>query len=135
MLTRHASSTKPSKCSLLSPAALATTLPAPPLSPPLGRARTPASKLAERERSRLREQGLAWLRADLALWEDQVEKGAEQPAAVQAALRHWQQDADLAGVREAAALEKLPEDQRKQWNKLWADVAALLKECGEEPKK
>jgi tetratricopeptide (TPR) repeat protein/serine/threonine protein kinase len=95
-----------------------------------------AGKLADRERGRLREQALAWLRADLALWEEQVEKGAAaQRAAVQKTLRHWQQDADLAGVREAAALEKLPEDHRKQWNRLCADVAALLKKCGEEPKK
>jgi hypothetical protein len=66
-----------------------------------------AGKLSDRGRSRLREQALAWLRADLALWEDQVEKGeAAQRAAVQKTLRHWQQDAALAGVREAAAGER-----------------------------
>jgi hypothetical protein len=67
--------------------------------------------------------------------EELVEKGPPPwHAAVQRTLRHWEQDADLAGVREAAALEKLPDDQRKQWKKLWADVAALLKKCGEEQK-
>jgi hypothetical protein len=46
-------------------------------------------------------------------------------------LRHWQQDPDLAGVRDAAELEKLPEAERAEWKKLWEDVAALLKKCGE----
>jgi hypothetical protein len=40
-------------------------------------------------------------------------------------MRQWQSDADLAGVRGGAALAKLPEGERKQWVKLWADVAAL----------
>jgi hypothetical protein len=44
-------------------------------------------------------------------------------------------DPDLASVRDAAAVAKLPEERRKQWNKLWADVAAVLKKCGEEPNK
>ncbi|HVS35086.1 MAG TPA: hypothetical protein VMS17_05855 [Gemmataceae bacterium] len=42
-------------------------------------------------------------------------------------LQHWQEDSDLAGVRDAAALEKLPEAERADWKKPWADVNALLK--------
>ena len=42
-------------------------------------------------------------------------------------MKHWQQDSDLAGVRDAAALEKLPAEERAACEKLWADVAALLK--------
>jgi hypothetical protein len=41
-------------------------------------------------------------------------------------LAHWQGDADLASVRKKGALAKLPEEERKRWQKLWADVAALL---------
>lgn len=45
-----------------------------------------------------------------------------------ATLQHWQQDADLAAIRDPAALAKLPEaERRKQWESLWAEVAALLK--------
>jgi hypothetical protein len=29
-------------------------------------------------------------------------------------------------VRDKDALAKLPEDERKKWQKLWADVSALL---------
>ncbi|HZY88683.1 MAG TPA: hypothetical protein VFE78_27920, partial [Gemmataceae bacterium] len=71
-----------------------------------------------------------WLRADLALWGKQTESATPQVrATVQKTLRHWQQDADLAGVRDPAALTKLPEADRAEWQKLWADVAALLKKA------
>jgi hypothetical protein len=43
-------------------------------------------------------------------------------------LRRWQADDDLAGVREAGALAKLPESEREMWQKLWADVDAFVKE-------
>jgi hypothetical protein len=42
-------------------------------------------------------------------------------------LRHCERDPDLAGVRDEAALAKLPEEERKAWQALWADVAAILK--------
>lgn len=47
-------------------------------------------------------------------------------AKVQKTLRHWQKDADLAGVRDAEPLGKLPETERQAWQQLWTDVAALL---------
>jgi hypothetical protein len=40
-------------------------------------------------------------------------------------FQHWQKDTDLSGVRDPAALAKLPEDERRQWQKLWDDVEAL----------
>ncbi len=42
-------------------------------------------------------------------------------------LRHWKQDSDLAGIRDAESLAQLPEGERKQWQSLWADVDSLLK--------
>jgi hypothetical protein len=41
-------------------------------------------------------------------------------------MQHWQKDAALAGVRDQDALAKLPADERAAWEKLWADVGALL---------
>jgi tetratricopeptide (TPR) repeat protein len=87
-----------------------------------------AAKLDEKEKVRLRQQALDWLRADLALRTRQLESG--QPAertAAQKALRHWQNDSDLAGIRDAAALAKLQPEERAACERLWADVAALLK--------
>jgi tetratricopeptide (TPR) repeat protein len=93
-----------------------------------------AATLDDKERTRLRHQALAWLRADLALWAKQL--GADQPAdrvAVQQTLGSWQQDTDLAGLRDAAALAKLPAEEQQACAQLWADVAALLKKAEEKP--
>ena len=48
-------------------------------------------------------------------------------------LQHWKVDPDLAGVRDAAALAKLPEAERKEWRTLWAEVDRLLKRAGQAP--
>jgi tetratricopeptide (TPR) repeat protein len=94
-----------------------------------------AAKLDDQERTRLRQQALDWLRADLALRHKQLETGkpADRSEA-QRALLHWQKDTDLAGLRDAAALAKLPADERAACEKLWADVAALLKTAEEKAK-
>jgi tetratricopeptide (TPR) repeat protein len=84
-----------------------------------------AAQLDDPERARLRRQALDWLRADLAQYAAIVDKGpAQARAGVQQRLEHWQQDTDFAGMR-GAALAKLPEAERPQWQKLWADVEAL----------
>jgi tetratricopeptide (TPR) repeat protein len=81
----------------------------------------------EAERARLRAQALDWLRADLAWWAKAAESGdPDARAAVKAMLSHWKEDSDLAGIRDADALAKLPEDERDAWRKLWADVEDLL---------
>jgi hypothetical protein len=90
-----------------------------------------ADKLDDEGRARLRGQALAWLRADLRAWAAQVEKGTLQERAVATKkLRWWQADPDLAGVRDAAALARLPEVERAAWQRLWADVQALLEKAG-----
>jgi hypothetical protein len=93
-----------------------------------------AATLDDRERTRLRQQARAWLRADLALWAKRLETG--QPAdraVVQPALRNWQQNTNLAGLRDAAELARLPAEEQQAWTQLWADVAALLKQAEEKP--
>jgi tetratricopeptide (TPR) repeat protein len=86
-----------------------------------------AGKL-DKERARLRKQALDWLRADLTAWAKRLESGGPAGRAeVQTRLKHWQGDRNLAGIRDKAALEKLPEEERKAFAQLWADVAALLK--------
>jgi hypothetical protein len=82
----------------------------------------------------LRSQALRWLRADLSARTRQLESG--RPAdrqEVQETMQHWQQDTDLAGVRDKESLAKLPEAERKEWEKLWADVAALLERTSKAP--
>jgi hypothetical protein len=90
-----------------------------------------AAKLDNKERSRWRQQALAWLQADLNMWSKQLESKAPQaPMRVRGKMLRWQQDRDLAGVRDAAALAKLPETERAAWSKLWAGVAEMLKRAG-----
>jgi tetratricopeptide (TPR) repeat protein len=85
-----------------------------------------ADRLDAAERARWREQARAWLRADLTAWAKLIDDGTAPSALVQQQMRHWQTDADLAGVREKDALAKLPEAERQQWQQLWADVDTLL---------
>jgi tetratricopeptide (TPR) repeat protein len=88
-----------------------------------------AAKLDDGERARLRRQALAWLRADLAAYREFLDKNPEQARpGVQQRLRHWQQDADFAGVR-GDSLAKLPERDRQNWHRLWTDVEGTLKKA------
>jgi hypothetical protein len=70
------------------------------------------------------------------VWTKRAEGGPSQAqAAVQQALQHWQRNIDLAGLREPAALAKLPEAERAEWQKLWADVDPTLKKAADAGKK
>jgi tetratricopeptide (TPR) repeat protein/serine/threonine protein kinase len=77
--------------------------------------------LGEAERAGLRRQALAWLRADLTLRTGLLRGGKS----VVWALTIWQTDITLSGVRDRARLGKLPAAERQEWQRLWADVAAL----------
>jgi serine/threonine-protein kinase len=93
-----------------------------------------ADKLYDKERSRLRNQALEWLRADLVYWSKQAE--SEKPShrqMVRNTLNHWKHNADLAGVRDHAALTKLPADEQAAFKNLWSDVAVVLKKAQEKP--
>ena len=90
-----------------------------------------AAKLDDKERTRLRQQALEWLKADLALRAKELETADR--AAVRQVLRHWQKDTDLAGIRDAAALAKLSAEEQKSCTLLWAEVTALLKKAAEKP--
>ena len=81
-------------------------------------------------RAKMREQARAWLAADLALYTKHLETG--KPAdrvEVQQKMLLLQTDSALAGIRDAAALAKLPADEQKAFTQLWTDAAALLKKA------
>jgi tetratricopeptide (TPR) repeat protein len=86
-----------------------------------------ADRLNDRERTRLRRQALTWLRANLTVWRKHLEADATtfRPLAMQK-IRYWLIDSDMAGVRDNDALAKLPEAERQDWQKLWAEVADTL---------
>ncbi len=79
-------------------------------------------------RNRFRTQARAWLRADLGLCSKELDmtSNANDRTFAMQALRHWKGCSDLAGIRDATAVSKLPEPERKEWQSLWAEVEALL---------
>jgi Flp pilus assembly protein TadD len=85
-----------------------------------------ATQLEETERARLRRQALGWLRADLALWSKQMKAGPRAQAMAGLVLRLWQQDPDLAGVRDPKLLAMLPPAERQHWRQFWKEVEALV---------
>jgi serine/threonine-protein kinase len=85
-----------------------------------------AARQGDKEKARLRQQALDWLKTDLAHWTSLAQSSkADDRTLVRQTLRHWQEDSDLAGVR-GDALAKLPQTERDAWKKLWADVDAVL---------
>jgi eukaryotic-like serine/threonine-protein kinase len=90
-----------------------------------------AARLGEVEQARWRGKAREWLRADLAAWAKVL---ASDPTAarheVRQQLTRWRADAELAGLREPAELERLPANERKDCLALWAEVGALLDRCG-----
>jgi tetratricopeptide (TPR) repeat protein len=89
-----------------------------------------AAGLTDADRTRLRRQALDWLGEDLAARRQQLAgPDAVGRAAAQGALRRWRENAGLAGVRDADALDRLPADERAEWRRLWADVDALLQKA------
>jgi superkiller protein 3 len=94
-----------------------------------------AGKLDDKERTRLRQQALDWLRADLAGYTKRLEGSTRViRRMVQQRMRHWQKDTDLTCIRDKTPLAKLPAQEQKAFAQLWADVAALLAKTAGDPK-
>lgn len=87
----------------------------------------------EEERSALRRQARDWLQADLDQYAALIKDGKAQAALkIPERLRHWQQDSDLARVRDPNELSKLPEVERRAWRDLWAAVESLRQRTTEK---
>jgi tetratricopeptide (TPR) repeat protein/serine/threonine protein kinase len=92
-------------------------------------------QVKEEERARCRKQALGWLLADLAASKKQLQQGRpENLTLVQKRLQSWQDDIDLRGIRDAAALARLPADEQETCKKLWADVASVLRDARSQQK-
>jgi Tfp pilus assembly protein PilF len=95
-----------------------------------------ADKRDAKERLRLRQQALDWLRADLKAYQQALEKSAGKAGpTIAPRMQDWLQDTDFAGVRGEKALAKLPAAERKDWQKLWQEVEALWQQAAQRPKK
>ena len=82
----------------------------------------------ESERAKLRRRGLGWLKDDLEARSKGLDGGPPEPDKDwRYFFQGWREDPDFAGVREAGALAKLPEDERAAWKALWDRVDALAR--------
>jgi serine/threonine-protein kinase len=91
-----------------------------------------AAVLDESARAQLRRQALKWLEAEyeaLAVRYD-VARGAEKNRRG-GALRDWQLEPQLSGVRDLTARERFPAAERARWQSLWAGVEELA--SGQRP--
>jgi tetratricopeptide (TPR) repeat protein len=89
-----------------------------------------AKTIGIEECARLRQHALEWLRADLTGCAKLVEKSDKKSLrSVEDKLEHWQRDRDLTAVRDKDSLSAMPEPERERWQKLWADVNALLEQA------
>jgi len=81
-------------------------------------------------KAKLRSQALEWLKAELVSSSQVLDKKpAPDRRAVVRVLEYGKVDPDLAGVRDADALAKLPEPEKQAWRALWADVDALVRKA------
>jgi tetratricopeptide (TPR) repeat protein len=82
--------------------------------------------LGDEERARLRRHALTWLRTDLQVWTQRLDKDPDKthPLVVEK-MMIWLGDDSFARVRTPEALDRLPETERAEWRKLWEEVAAL----------
>jgi hypothetical protein len=92
-----------------------------------------ARELAVEEWAWLQERAHGWLRADLAVYTRLAQKRDQATRqAIRKFLLHWQSDPDLLAVRDREWLAAMPAEERARWERLWADVAALLRETGKD---
>jgi serine/threonine-protein kinase len=87
-----------------------------------------AGSLDGEARAAWRRQGLAWLRADLALVRERIGGGGPPHARPGGeVLERWLREPELAGVREDPALAELPEEERETWRAFWKEVDEVRK--------
>ena len=86
---------------------------------------------AEADRPKLRERALQWLQGELDGWKARCrEKPNQYRTPVGHRLRRWQQELDLASLREVQALKSLPEAEVSSWQKFWVEVEAACQRTG-----
>jgi tetratricopeptide (TPR) repeat protein len=81
-----------------------------------------SGQLGEHERASKRRQALGWLRTSL----ERITKVIDAGNNVDWSFVTWQSDPAFASVREPQELAKLPDAERKQWQRLWVDAEAII---------
>ena len=83
--------------------------------------------LCPAQQTQWREQGLQWLKDQLALQMSVVDyKNKPGCAMFRSFLAPWQHDTDLARVREPAALAHLPAEEQEHWQDFWESLQTAM---------
>jgi len=77
--------------------------------------------LSPEEKGRWRAQCLQWLRAELGALRERMSRTTRV-----ALLSKWRNEIDFRGIRDPALLAALPENERSEFNALWAEVDGVL---------
>ncbi len=93
-----------------------------------------AGKLNDEEKEKFRKLAYGWLSADLDVFSKRLEMADGGTTwQFEQRLLHWHRDADLAGIRDADALAKLPAEESKLWRALWDDATAACSKVIRRP--
>jgi serine/threonine-protein kinase len=93
-----------------------------------------SAKLSAAEQTHWRRKALEWLRTDQVVLSKSLDGDlrADRDLAREM-LTLWQDEPDLAGLREPNRLERLSADERKGCLDLWAEVGVVLARCRNAP--
>jgi serine/threonine-protein kinase len=86
--------------------------------------------VGEPERARWRQQARQWLRADLAAWNQALDRDPSAARDILSRVGVWRGDSELAGLFEPAELDKLAPDERKDCVALSKEIDGLLTRAG-----
>ena len=85
-----------------------------------------ATTLDDERRAALRRQALEWLTAEYSAWAERHRLGKPGNRTTAATtVRVWLRSEDLACVRDEQTLTKLPPEERRAWQSLWAKAVSL----------
>jgi hypothetical protein len=87
-----------------------------------------ADKLGDAEKTQLRGKAIAWLQRGVAELRQQLQTNPKSSGDVLTKLNRYEQDAELARLRDARELATLADAERQAWQQLWAEVAQLRRQ-------
>ena len=98
-----------------------------------GSGRDAAADADPEDRAAWRKQARGWMRDDLAAWKKRLDGGGlAARKEVREAVSSWRTDAAFSRVRDKDALSRLPPAERDDWQALWDDVDALLRQAADQ---
>jgi tetratricopeptide (TPR) repeat protein len=87
---------------------------------------TDAANLDETEKTKWRQTAHEHLRAKFTAVMQSVQQLKMERTVAARYLTHWQREPDLAAVRDASRIAKMPKNEQQDWRKLWKEVAIAI---------